>query len=106
MHKDGITMAEYWTELPPKAELEQKLQAALLEARVRLGTGRCWEIWMMSDDMKVNKGLGVPVVALPAKGEDEQEAARVVYVATTQDMQRLVIRVGGDGERDAFGVNN
>ncbi|MDH4480597.1 MAG: hypothetical protein QE283_12040 [Rhodoferax sp.] len=22
MHKDGITVAEYWTELPPKAELE------------------------------------------------------------------------------------
>ena len=29
MHKDGITVAEYWTELPPKAELEQKLHAAL-----------------------------------------------------------------------------
>jgi predicted nuclease of restriction endonuclease-like (RecB) superfamily len=25
MHKDGITVAEYWTELPPKAELEQHL---------------------------------------------------------------------------------
>lgn len=35
MHKDGITVAEYWTELPPKAELEQKLHAALLEARER-----------------------------------------------------------------------
>ena len=36
MHKDGITVAEYWTELPPKAELAQKLHAALLEARERL----------------------------------------------------------------------
>jgi predicted nuclease of restriction endonuclease-like (RecB) superfamily len=36
MHKDGITVAEYWTELPPKAELEQKLHTALLEARERL----------------------------------------------------------------------
>ena len=36
MHKDGITVAEYWTELPPRAELEQKLHAALLEARERL----------------------------------------------------------------------
>ena len=35
MHKDGITVAEYWTELP-KAELEQRLHAALLEARERL----------------------------------------------------------------------
>ena len=36
IHKDGITVAAYWTELPPKAELEQKLHAALLEARERL----------------------------------------------------------------------
>jgi hypothetical protein len=36
MHKDGITVAESWAELPPKAELEQKLHAALLEARERL----------------------------------------------------------------------
>ena len=28
-------MAEYWTELPLKAELEQELHAALLEARER-----------------------------------------------------------------------
>ncbi len=36
MHKDGITVAEYWTELPPKAELEQRLHQALVEARERL----------------------------------------------------------------------
>ena len=36
MHKDGITVAEYWTELPPKAALEQQLHQALLEARERL----------------------------------------------------------------------
>jgi len=36
MHKDGISVAEYWTELPTKAELEQKLHAALPEARGRL----------------------------------------------------------------------
>lgn len=36
MHKDGITVAEYWTELPPKAELEQHLHQALQEARERL----------------------------------------------------------------------
>ena len=33
---DGITVAEYWTELPPKAELEQHLHQALIEARERL----------------------------------------------------------------------
>ena len=58
---------------------------------------------MMSDDMKVSNDLGVPVVALPgvghmpAKGEDEKEAARVFYVAATRATQRLVIGVGGDG---------
>jgi hypothetical protein len=29
-------VAEYWTELPPKAELEQHLHQALIEARERL----------------------------------------------------------------------
>ncbi len=53
--------------------------------------------------IKVSKGLEFPVVALPgvghmpAKGEDEQEAARVFYVAATRATQRLVIGVGGDG---------
>ena len=36
MHKDSISVAEYWTALPPKAELEQKLHAALQAARKRL----------------------------------------------------------------------
>jgi hypothetical protein len=40
MHKDGITVAKYWPELPPKAELEQKLHTALLEARERLARRR------------------------------------------------------------------
>jgi len=34
--KDGIGAAEYWTTLPPKAELEQKIHAILAEARERL----------------------------------------------------------------------
>ncbi|OFY64298.1 MAG: hypothetical protein A3H98_13680 [Bacteroidetes bacterium RIFCSPLOWO2_02_FULL_36_8] len=33
LHKDGIMVAEYWTELPPKKELEAKLHKALIEAR-------------------------------------------------------------------------
>ncbi|MDQ6609060.1 MAG: PDDEXK nuclease domain-containing protein [Bacteroidota bacterium] len=36
MHKDGIMVAEYWTELPPKKELEQKIHTLLLEARERI----------------------------------------------------------------------
>ncbi len=36
MHKDGIMVAEYWTELPPKKELEQKIHDILLEAKERL----------------------------------------------------------------------
>ncbi len=49
----------------------------------------------MRDDMKVSKGLAFPVVALPglvnmpAKGEDEQEAARVISVAATRATQWL-----------------
>ena len=53
--------------------------------------------------MKVSKGLGGSVVALPgvghmpAQGEDEKEAARVFYVAATRATHRLMIGVGGDG---------
>lgn len=36
MHKDGIMVAEYWTELPPKEQLEQKIHEALISARERL----------------------------------------------------------------------
>ena len=36
MHKDGIMVAEYWTELPSKKELEQKLHSLLLEAKERI----------------------------------------------------------------------
>jgi predicted nuclease of restriction endonuclease-like (RecB) superfamily len=36
MHKDGIMVAEYWTELPPKKELKQKIHALLVEAKERM----------------------------------------------------------------------
>ncbi|MDP3443200.1 MAG: PDDEXK nuclease domain-containing protein [Ignavibacteria bacterium] len=36
MHKDGIVVAEYWTELPPKEVLESRLHKSLMEARERL----------------------------------------------------------------------
>ena len=36
MHKDGIVVAEYWTALPPKHELEQRLQGMLRAACERL----------------------------------------------------------------------
>ena len=36
MNKDGIMVAEYWTELPPKKELEDKLHSLLLEAKERI----------------------------------------------------------------------
>ena len=36
MHKDGIMVAEYLTELPPKKELEKRLHEAYLEAKARM----------------------------------------------------------------------
>lgn len=36
MHKDGIVVAEYWTTLPPKAELEERLRVILRDAKERL----------------------------------------------------------------------
>ena len=35
MHKDGIVLAEYWTDLPPKKEFERKIHTLLLEAQER-----------------------------------------------------------------------
>jgi hypothetical protein len=73
------------------------MQLCLKRANGWRGAGCRWGTWMMSDHMKVSKGLEFPVVALlgvghmPAKGEEEQEAARVFYVASTRATQRLVI---------------
>ncbi|WPR71983.1 PDDEXK nuclease domain-containing protein [Flavobacterium sp. NG2] len=36
MHKDGIMVAEYWTALPPKKQLEEKLHSILIEAKARI----------------------------------------------------------------------
>lgn len=36
MNKDGIMVAEYWTELPPKRELEKRLHNALVTAREQI----------------------------------------------------------------------
>jgi len=38
MDKDGIMVAEYWTELMPKKKLEEKIHTLLLEARERITT--------------------------------------------------------------------
>jgi predicted nuclease of restriction endonuclease-like (RecB) superfamily len=36
LDKEGIAVAEYWTVLPPKKELEEKLQSIMVEAQERL----------------------------------------------------------------------
>jgi predicted nuclease of restriction endonuclease-like (RecB) superfamily len=36
MHKDGIMVAEYWTELPTKKELEKKIHNILIDAKERI----------------------------------------------------------------------
>ena len=36
MHKDGIMVAEYLTDLPPKKQLEEKLHSLLIEVKKRL----------------------------------------------------------------------
>lgn len=42
MHKDGIMVAEYWTTLPPKAELEAKIHQLLIEAKERIERNRIY----------------------------------------------------------------
>lgn len=43
LHKDGIMVAEYWTELPPKKQLEEKLHSLLMEARARIDNRKLLE---------------------------------------------------------------
>ncbi|MFT4526432.1 MAG: putative nuclease of restriction endonuclease-like (RecB) superfamily [Granulosicoccus sp.] len=43
MHKDGIMVAEYWTELPPKEKLEERLHQALENAKERIERKRLME---------------------------------------------------------------
>jgi predicted nuclease of restriction endonuclease-like (RecB) superfamily len=43
MHKDGIMVAEYWTELPPKKQLEQKIHSILIEAKERIERSKLLE---------------------------------------------------------------
>ncbi|MEY4977831.1 MAG: helicase [Pseudomonadota bacterium] len=71
---------------------------------------------MASDTIKVmtlhvSKGLEFPVVALvgvghmPAEGEDEREAARLVYVGATRASQRLIVGASGNGRfAERFGA--
>lgn len=40
MHKDGIMVAEYWTELPPKKELQAKIHSLLIAARERIESNK------------------------------------------------------------------
>jgi len=40
MHKDGIVVAEYWTTLPPKRELEERLELIMRQAKERLARGQ------------------------------------------------------------------
>jgi len=43
MQKDNIMVAEYWTNLPPKKLLEEKLHSALIEVRERLAERKLLE---------------------------------------------------------------
>jgi len=45
MHKDGIVVAEYWTELPSKKQLEEKLHQSLIEARERIESRKALGEW-------------------------------------------------------------
>jgi hypothetical protein len=38
MHTDGIVVAEYWTALPPRADLEERLQTILIQAKERMAS--------------------------------------------------------------------
>lgn len=111
-HKEGFAwgdMAVLCADTKTRNLCAQALAQRKLPVENRIGPGdfdpTSNKIKVMT--MKVSKGLEFPVVALPgvgnmpAKSEDEQQAARVLYVAATRATHKLVIGVGGDG---AFGA--
>ena len=116
MHKDGDTVAAYWTEIPPKAVLCAVAKTRELCARTVAQRKLPVENRLSSGDLdptgnkikvmaiKVSKGLEFPALVLPgvghmpATGEDEKEAARVFYVAASLATQKLMIAASGDGK--------
>ncbi len=113
-HKEGHAWGDMAILCPDYSTRDlcaQVLQQRQIPLQMRRGTG---DFDPASDTvkvmtMKVSKGLEFAVVALPgvghmpAKGEDELEAARVFYVAATRATHRLVIGVGGYGCLGGFG---
>lgn len=68
IHKDSITAAEYWTNLPRKAVLCARTLAQRklpVENRIRSDHFDPTSYKIKAMATKVNKGLEVPVVALP-----------------------------------------
>lgn len=107
-HQEGHAwgdMAVICRHYPVMDECASALARRKLPYQVRKATG---SFKPNADTIKVltmhaSKGLEFAVVALPgvgqmpAPGDDEQEEARLFYVAATRATQRLVIGVGGDG---------
>jgi hypothetical protein len=65
MQQDGITVAEYWTELPPKAEL-----AAAVAPSLARGPGAAWRgvgCWTMA---RMRMGLTARRILCPGKDPD------------------------------------
>jgi len=64
----------------------------------------------MSDDMKISEGVEFPVVALagvghmPAKGDDEQAAARVFYVAAMRTCNLWVVLFSNNAKRRSLNL--
>jgi predicted nuclease of restriction endonuclease-like (RecB) superfamily len=84
VHTDSITVAEYWTELPSKVELERHLHQALIEARKRPARwGCCYGAKGMSE--------------VSMKRSDDQPNQRVCLKLT-------VVQLPGVGHIPAFGV--
>jgi hypothetical protein len=105
-HKEGFAwgdMAVLCADTKTRDLCARTLAQRKLPVENRLGSGdfdpTSNKIKVMT--MKVSKGLEFPVVALPgvghmpAAGEDEKEAARVLYVAATRATQRVLLGLSG-----------
>ena len=93
LQRDGCA----WSDIAVLFTDARRQRQPPLEVRKRTGEYNPAANVIQIMTMKVSKGLEFPVVALPgvghvpAKGEDDEKAARVFYAASTWAPQRLAV---------------
>ena len=110
MHRDGIVVAEYWTELPPRKELEHRLhQADALRAKRRAALAQLDTLTQsifleMFGDPATNP-KGWPLVTITDVAEQVTDGEHITPKRTTEGVKLLSARNVRDGHIDFENVD-